>query len=73
MKVLSLGIGALIAALFDLTVRVMVMSAILKVTIENIGPVYFPKYTIDTQYVNLCLLVLLVRCLRGVFLSWRTK
>lgn len=73
MKIYQLGLGALIAAVFDLVIKVSIVSAILKLTIEQIGPVYFPKYMVDTNFFNLCLAVLLVRTLRGVFLSWRTK
>lgn len=73
MKIVEFGLGALISAMLDLVIKVSVIAVILKLTIEQIGPVYFPKYMVDTQFLNLCLAVLLVRTLRGVFLSWRTK
>ena len=73
MKIVEFGLGALISAMLDLVIKVSVIAVILKLTIEQIGPVYFPKFMVDTQFLNLCLAVLLVRTLRGVFLSWRTK
>lgn len=73
MKFIEFGLGALNSVIFDLLIKVSSMAIILKITIEQIGPVYFPKYMVDTQFLNLCLAVLLVRTLRGVFLSWRTK
>ena len=73
MKIVEFGLGALISAMLDLVIKVSVIAVILKLTIEQIGPVYFPKYMVDTQFLNICLAVLLVRTLRGVFLSWRTK
>lgn len=73
MKIIEFGLGALISVMFDFVIKVSIIAIILKVTIEQIGPVYFPKYMVDTQFLDLCLAVLLVRTLRGVFLSWRTK